>query len=334
MGKIIGLGNALIDVLVMLEDDNLLTEMELCKGAMQLISATKFQDLNKIVSSMDVCMSTGGSAANTIQALACLNTPVGFLGKVGQDEFGRFFEQSFKEKNIDLHLIYDQTKISGVASTFISKDGERTFGTYLGAAADLVDSEILAEVLSQYEILYIEGYLVQNHSLIMKAISMAKELGLKICIDLASYNIVAEDLEFFTLLINDYADIVFANEEEAHAFTNTTDPREALDRIAEVCEIAIVKVGSHGSYVKCKNAQHHIDPFQNHTVVDTTGAGDYYAAGFLYGYIHGYDLKVCGDLGALLSGHIIQVIGANLPSDKWESVKLNLPKITAKSESF
>ena len=334
MGKIIGLGNALIDLLVMLDDDNLLSHMGLCKGAMQLISATKFQELNKIITSKEVYMSTGGSAANTIQALASLNTPVGFIGKIGEDEYGRFFAKSFKAKNIDCHLICDKEQASGVATTFISKDSERTFGTYLGAAADLIDSEIFGEVLSEYDYLYVEGYLVQNHELILRAMKLSKELGLKICIDLASYNIISGDLSFFKRLIKDYVDIVFANEDEAYAFTGTEDPVEALNLISETCEIAIVKVGSKGSYVKDKKSAHHIKTFQDDCVIDTTGAGDYYAAGFLYGHTKGFDIETCGNIGALLSGHIIQVVGANLSESRWDTVKLNLMNIVPNNETF
>ena len=330
MSKIIGLGNALIDLLVTIKDDNLLDSMGLSKGSMQLITASKFQDLNKIISTMEVFQTTGGSAANTIQALASLGSPVGFIGKIGNDAYGSFFEQAFKDKGVETNLIHDKNLISGVASTFISQDGERTFGTFLGAASELSATEILAEMYLGYDILYVEGYLVQNHELILKAVKLAKELGLKVCIDMASYNIVSEDLEFFTYLATNFVDIVFANEEEAYAFARNTDPTEALNYIANLCEIAIVKVGSNGSYLKSRNQTYPICVYQKHCVVDTTGAGDYYAAGFLYGYINGYDLETSANIGALLSGHIIQVIGTALSQETWNKIKCEIAELPKK----
>ena len=330
MSKIIGLGNALIDLLVTVKDDNLLDNMGLSKGTMQLITASKFQELNKIISAMEVFQTTGGSAANTIQALASLGSPVGFIGKIGEDAFGSFFEESFKNKGVKTNLIHDKNLTSGVASTFISLDGERTFGTFLGAAAKLSAEEITADMYSGYEILYIEGYLVQNHDLILKAVKLAKELGLKVCIDMASYNIVSEDLDFFTYLVTNYVDIVFANEEEAYAFARSTDPTEALNYISDLCEIAIVKVGSNGSYLKSRNQTYPICVYQKHCVIDTTGAGDYYAAGFLYGYINGYDLETSANIGALLSGHIIQVVGTALSEQTWSKIKAEIAELSKK----
>ena len=316
----IGLGNALVDILVILENDNLLKEIELPKGSMQLITTEKFIELKNILSRMDTYQATGGSAANTILALASLQTPVGFIGKIGSDHFGTFFERSFKKKGIETKLLIDEQHNSGVASTFISPDGERTFGTFLGAAAELSAYDIHNDIYSGYDILYVEGYLVQNHDLILKAVKLAKELGVKVCIDLASYNIVAEDLEFFTYLVENYVDIVFANEEEAFAFSGLRDPKEALDYIAKRCSIAVVKVGANGSYVMCDGVCKHAKALNNRSVLDTTGAGDYFAAGFLYGYISGINLLKCAEIGSLLSGHVIEVVGTSLIDTAWSNI--------------
>lgn len=321
MNKIIGLGNALVDVLVKVDDDNILTSIDLPKGSMQLIDSKKFQEINKIFSKMNPSIATGGSAANTIKALATLGAPVGFIGKIGKDSYGEFFEMTFNDRGIKSHLMYDDNIASGVASTFISADGERTFGTHLGAASNLNENDIKESDYSDYQILYIEGYLVQNHDLILKAVKLAKELNLKVCIDLASYNIVAEDLDFFHFLVENYVDIVFANEEEAFAFSKTNDSLEALKYIATMCEIAVVKVGSQGSYVMNEGNIYHVDARPNCKVVDTTGAGDYFAAGFLYGYINNYDFEKCAKLGSLLSGYVIEVIGTTLFRDTWDKIK-------------
>lgn len=161
-----------------------------------------------------------------------------------------------------------------MASTFISPDGERTFGTYLGAASTLKAEELSLEMFKGYTYLFIEGYLVQEHDMILRAIELAKEAGLQVCLDMASYNIVAGDHEFFSLLVNKYVDIVFANEEEAKAFTGK-EPEEALDIIAKMCSIAIVKVGARGSLIRKGTEEVRIEAVPVAKVVDTTGAGDF-----------------------------------------------------------
>ena len=329
MNKIIGLGNALIDILVVLNDDNLLSNIGLPKGSMQLISEPKFQEINKILSSMGAHKATGGSAANTIQALASLCVPVGFIGKIGEDSYGNFFEESFREKGIDTRLLKDQVLNSGVASTFISPDGERTFGTYLGAAAELLASDLNKDIYGDYDVLYIEGYLVQNHDLILKAVKLAKSLGLKVCIDLASYNIVLEDRAFFIHLVENYVDIVFANEEEAYAFSGYKDAQKALSYIADRCSVAIVKIGCKGSFVQCGDDTYHCEALNDRKVLDTTGAGDFFAAGFLYGYLRGFHLQECAAIGSLLSGHVIEVVGTTLSENVWNSILEQIESIKA-----
>ena len=211
MDKIIGLGNALVDVLATLEDDTLLEEMGLPKGSMQLIDDAKLQQINTRFSQMKTHQATGGSAGNAILGLACLGAGTGFIGKIGNDHFGDFFRNNLQKNDIEDKLLISEQLPSGVASTFISPDGERTFGTYLGAAASLRAEELTLDMFKGYAYLFIEGYLVQDHEMILHAIELAKEAGLQICLDMASYNIVASDMEFFSLLINKYVDIVFIN---------------------------------------------------------------------------------------------------------------------------
>lgn len=323
MDKIIGLGNALVDVLATLKDDALLTEMELPKGSMQLIDNTKLQQINSKFTEMKTHLATGGSAGNAILGLSCLGAKTGFIGKIGNDTYGDFFRTNLRKNNIEDKLLLSDSLPSGVASTFITPDGERTFGTYLGAAATLKSEDLTSNLFKGYSYLFIEGYLVQDHEMILRAIELAKEEGLQICLDLASYNIVEGDLEFFTLLVEKYVDIVFANEEEAKAFTGES-PEKALDLIGKQCSIAIVKVGSNGSFIRKGTESLKVGVIPVHQVVDTTGAGDYFAAGFLYGLTCGYSLERCAKIGALLSGHVIQVIGTTMPKERWDEIKLNI----------
>ena len=327
MDKIIGLGNALVDVLVTLKDDTLLHDMNLPKGAMQLIDDAKLQQINAHFSEMKTHLATGGSAANTILGLANLGAATGFIGKIGEDFFGEFFRENLKKNKISDYLSVCNLP-TGVASTFISPDGERTFGTYLGAAATLKADELVPDMFKGYAYLYIEGYMVQDHDMVLRAIQLAKEAGLQICLDLASYNIVEGDKEFFTLLVNKYVDIVFANEEEAKAFTGC-EPEQASEVLGAQCSIAIVKIGSRGSYIRKGSNEIKVDAIKVENVVDTTGAGDYFAAGFLYGLTCGYPLDKCGQIGALLSGNVIQVVGTTLSPECWDAMKQRISEILA-----
>ncbi len=206
MDKIIGLGNALVDVLATLTDDSILEQMDLPKGSMQLIDSDKLQQINQVFSHMKTYLATGGSAGNTILGLACLGAGTGFIGKVGEDSYGEFYRNNLVCNGIEQKLLVCDLP-SGVASTFISPDGQRTFGTFLGAASTLKAEELSLDMFRGYAYLYVEGYLVQDHQMILRAIELAKEAGLQVCMDLASYNIVEEDLEFFSMLIHKYVDV-------------------------------------------------------------------------------------------------------------------------------
>lgn len=320
MDKIIGLGNALVDVLATLDNDEILAELDLPKGSMTLIDEDKLHKINECFSRMKTHLATGGSAGNAIRGMARLGAATGFIGKVSNDDYGRFFRDSLVKRGTEANLLLSDTLPSGVASTFISPDGERTFGTYLGAASTLKAEELSLDMFKGYAYLFIEGYLVQDHDMILRAIELAKEAGLQVCLDMASYNIVTGDHEFFSLLINKYVDIVFANEEEARAFTSK-EPEEALDIIAKMCSIAIVKVGSQGSLIRKGTEEVQVDAVPVKKVVDTTGAGDFFAAGFLYGLTCGYSLEKCAKIGSILAGEVIQVIGTELPAGRWGKIK-------------
>lgn len=327
MEKIIGIGNALTDVLAILDNDKPLEDMQLPKGTMHFVDQEKLVKINTLLSTHPVSRATGGSAGNTIKALATLGVPCGFIGKTGPDETGRFYEESFKQKGIDTEFCHSPLP-SGIAYDFVTPDGERTFCDYLGAAATLTADDLLSEMFRGYSYLYIEGYLVQNHALIKRAIELARLEGLQVCLDLASYNIVEQDREFFDTLVTDYVDIVFANEEEARAFTGMA-PQAAIGELSKRCSIVVVKTGSKGSLIKKGADTVSIAPCTVERVVDTTGAGDYYAAGFLYGLMRGISIAKCGKIGSLLASYIIQEIGADLEEAKWNQIKLKIQSIIA-----
>ena len=208
---------------------------------------------------------------------------------------------------------------SGVASTFISPDGERTFGTYLGAASTLKAEDLSLDMFKGYAYLFIEGYLVQDHDMILRAIELAKEAGLQVCLDMASYNIVEGDLEFFSLLVNNMW-ILFLPMRKRQRLLRVRNRRKHWISLP-MCSIAIVKVGARGSLIRKGTEMVQVQAAPVEKVVDTTGAGDYFAAGFLYGLTCGYSLEKCGKIGSLLSKDVIQVVGTELQVAQWEKIK-------------
>lgn len=325
MDKIIGMGNALVDVLVKIDDDSLLGKLHLPKGSMQLIQEDTLSEIRKYTSGMKIHRSTGGSAGNTVCALAALGANPGFIGKVGQDETGAFFGDTLRQCAVNA-LLATCDLPSGIASTFISTDGERTFGTYLGAAATLRAEDLSRKMFAGYNYLYIEGYLLQDHDLMLRAVQLAKEEGLQVCLDMASYNVVEAERDFFDQLIVKYVDIVFANESEALAYTGKT-PHEALEEIASKCSIAVVKTGKEGSLVKKGTEVIQLLSCPVDNVLDTTGAGDFYAAGFMYGLTCGYSLEKCVQISTILATAVIQEVGTTLPAKKWDEIKLNIESL-------
>lgn len=317
MTKVLGIGNALVDLLIRLEDDRMLKELNLPKGSMTLVDAQTKEMLSVKSRHLKREMASGGSAANTIHGLAQLGVETAFIGTVGKDDIGDFFKNDMLKSHIQPKLNFSDTP-SGVATALISPDGERTFGTFLGAAIELSRGDLKPEDFIGYDFLHVEGYLVQNHELLEAILKLASQAGLKISLDMASYNVVEENLDFLKTMVADYVDIVFANEEEARAFTGL-DPEQAIHPIAENTEVAIVKTGSKGSMVKSGDKVIVIEPLPA-KVIDTTGAGDLYASGFLYGMLNNMDLKTAGRTGSLLATKVIGVLGAKITDEQWGAI--------------
>lgn len=327
MKKIIGIGNALTDALVTLPNDDLLHTFGLPKGSMTLIGDEEQQRIQECFASLEVQRATGGSAGNTMLALANLGAEPGFIGSVGDDAIGDFFAANCEKCGIAPYLTRLPMQ-SGVAYTFISPGGERTFATYLGAAAMMGPESLSPDMFDGYDYLYVEGYLVQNHALILRAVELAKAKGLKVCLDLASYNIVAADHEFFTRLVTEYVDVVFANEEEARAFAGA-EPAEALEQFHSLCEVAVVKLGAAGATIMRGGERVFVEAWPVEKVIDTTAAGDFYAAGVMYGLMNDCSLAQCARIGTILSGHVIQIVGTQLSEEVWAQMKLLIAQTVA-----
>lgn len=318
MKRILGIGNALVDILVHIDNDDLINRFGLCKGGMMMIDAERKNEIMEAISSLEYTIATGGSTSNTMHGIARLGNVAGYIGSIGRDELGKTFRDECIRFGLTPHLIDSDTD-TGVAITFITPDAERTFATYLGAAATMTPSQIAPEVFDNYDIIHVEGYLIFNHELIEKVCRIAKEKKLVVSMDMASYNLVEDHHDFVEKLLRDYVDISFANEEEAKAFTGFEN-EEALKALSKYCPVSVVKVGKDGSLIMTTGELTRVAPVDA-VRIDTTGAGDIYAAGFLYGLANDYDAQKAGDLASYLSAKLIQYVGAKLPDSEWEALK-------------
>ena len=323
--SVLGVGNALIDILTVIKDDSLLKSFGLPRGSMTLVDTDRSRQIYETVVTGLSEITTGGSVANTMRAMANLGCRGGYMGRIGRDELGELFKNDFEKRGLTTHLSYSETSDTGRVMALVSQDSERTMATYLGAAAEMQAADFLLEMLNGYDVMYVEGYLVFNHELIQTAVETAKKAGLKIALDLSSYNVVEANLDFLKKTLVNYVDIVFANEEEARALTGL-EPKEALHEIAGYCEIAVVKIGKGGSLIKRGEEVTRVGVISANAV-DTTGAGDAYAAGFFYGLTNGYDMEACGRIAALVSGKVVEVMGPNLPDSAWPGVKQEIARI-------
>lgn len=333
MKRIIGMGNALTDVLVNLPNEDILTKNNIARGSMSLVDSEVQSHISKEVAGLPHFLSLGGSADNTIRAMARLGTQVGFIGKVGRDNTGDRFEQALNNLGIE-GKIFRNDSPSGKCMSLVSPDGERTMLTCLGAAAEMHAEDISSAIFEGYDCLYIEGYLVQEHSLIESAIRTAKECGLQVAIDLASFNVVAENLDFLRRIVAEYIDIVFANEEEARVFSGEEEPINALQYISQMCDLVVVKIGTKGALTKHQGEVIQVGIMAAAKRVDTTGAGDFYAAGFMHGLCEGLSLRQCGTIGAITAGKVIEVVGTTLSEEAWSEIGILVNRVKTEKYLF
>ena len=327
MKSILGIGNALTDILAVLPDDALLKQYHLPLGSMQHVDMETGDRIWEALKQYGVKYVPGGSAANTITCTAIFGMPSAFLGKIGNDDLGNLFKSTMEQYGVRTQMLYS-SKSSGRCMVFITgANAERTFADYMGATLELGPEDLCIEQFRGYDYFHIEGYLVQNQELISKAARLAKQAGCTISIDMASYNVVESNDAFFHNLVENYVDIVFSNESEAKAFTKM-EPREAIDELSRHCQIAVVKVGKDGSMVKSGDEYHFIEPWPA-VPVDATGAGDTYAAGFLYAHSQGMPLRVCGEVGSIIAAKVVEVIGTKIDIPRWRMAKEEIRNLIA-----
>lgn len=310
---VIGLGNAMMDFLVEV-DENKLLEFNLNKGEMHLIEEDRAKEILKKINEyqLKIEIAPGGSAANTLRGVAFLGGKAILCGKVGADPHGEVYVQEMNNLGVSAR-INKHYKTTGHCISFITPDFERTMSTHLGAALELYKEDILEEDIAMSKVLHLEGYQLegQTREVVLHAIELAKKHNILISIDLADSGVIRRNKEFLKEFVKQHIDIVFLNEKEAEEFTGLDNEEAAARELGNYIKIAVVKVGERGSYIAHQNQITKIPAFLAQ-VIDTTGAGDSYAAGFLYGYCNNWNMEESGKLGSLLASKVVEQKGVGM----------------------
>jgi len=310
------IGNAIVDVLAK-ADDALLAEHKLPKGGMSLIDAPTAERLYGIMG--PGVEASGGSAANTIAGIAALGGKTAYIGKVADDQLGSVFTHDIRAVGV----AYNTPPLKGGLPTarcliFVTPDAQRTMQTFLGATSQLGPEDVDMSAITSSKVLYLEGYLWDQpraKTAMREAAIQAEKAGVKVSLTLSDSFCVARFRDEFKELIKNHVDILFANESEILSLYEVTDFDAALQHVRQDAEIAALTRSEKGSVVVKGSEVHVIDAVKGVKVVDTTGAGDAYAAGFLYGYTQGHDLATCGKLGGVMAAEVISHMGPRVEAN-------------------
>jgi sugar/nucleoside kinase (ribokinase family) len=319
--RIVGLGSALVDILVH-ESDDFVRRIGVEKGGMTLVDMPALQTILDQVQTQTIEV-PGGSACNTAVGVAQLNGDARFVGKRGNDRTGQFFENELVGRGVEPRLMTSELPTGRVLS-IITPDAQRTMITYLGASADTRPEEITPECFNDSAVVHMEGYLLFNPDLMAASLKAAKKAGALISLDLASFTVVEQSKTILDDIIRQYVDILIANEDEALAYTGLKDEALALARLARHVDIAVLKVGARGSFIQNEDHVCRIPAHGSSPAVDTTGAGDLWASGFLFGFVKGYTHEKSGRLASACGYEVCQVVGADIPADGWMRIKKKL----------
>ena len=316
---VIGVGSPIVDLIAEVSDE-LLRSIPGKKGGMELIDSAAMVSILRSLDREPV-RAPGGSAGNTAFALARLGMTCAFLGKLGDDEDGAYYRDAFRQAGGDCSRFkMDRTAPTASCISLVTPDSERTMRTHLGAAMNLAPGEIAVDDFRGCRHAHIEGYLLFNRELLMAVLDAAKEAGCTVSLDLGSFEVVETAKDLLPGILDRYVDIVFANEDEAACFCGSRDCTVGLASLSKYCAVAAVKKGKDGAWLSGDCGAVHVPAVQVEAVLDTTGAGDLWAAGFLYGYLGGHSLSTCGRFGAILGAEAVQCMGAALPEGRWKYI--------------
>lgn len=346
--KITGVGSALIDLLIY-ESDDFLSQIGKQKGGMTLVSDSDIEEiLNKIAKENrdnKPVVVPGGATCNTIIGIGKLGGKASFIGKRGADRYGEFYEENLKKSNVS-PIFHTSSTPTGKVLSIITPDAQRSMFTCLGASTELEPESITPDMFKDTGIAMMEGYLLFNPDLMMACLKSAKSAQSMIALDLASFEVVEASRDILNDIVIEYVDILIANEDEAKAYTGFSDELKAIEALSENVAVAVLKVGERGSYISYKNSpEHHtfllssnerseinhlgraeskvirVHAKRGEAVKDTTGAGDLWAAGFLYGIANGYSVEKSGEVASACGYEVCQVIGAQIPEDGWQRIR-------------
>lgn len=326
IGTVYGIGNPLIDVIVNISEDDL-SYLGLHKGTMNLINVEKRHTLVDFIKTKKTpSYSCGGSCPNTIITLAAMGIQATLAGKVGKDEYGTIYKNKLGELNVNDNLAISEN-VTGSSIILITPDSERTMNTFLGANKDFGPDDIVEDEIKKADFFHFTGYMwdTQNQKeAIQKALKIAHANNTLVSFDIADQFAVGRYHDDFLKLIPDNCDIVFANRDEARMLFENYDPYLCCKSLGKMCRTAIVKNGKKGSYVSHEGKLYEIPVKGPNTPVDTTGAGDNYAAGFLYGLCRSMDVTESATVASILAGEIIKQVGAQLSKEKASSLRTML----------
>jgi fructokinase len=311
--KILGIGNAIVDVFVKVDDDFLLKN-NLVKGSMKLLEKQEFESLKSTIKIEKI--EAGGSVANTMVGIAYLGGHPSFIGKVNSDEFGNIYKKSLQKINVN--FLYSEKKESlptGASIIFITPDSERTMCTYLGISSQLSKEDINEDYIKDYEIIFLEGYLWDkgiSEEMFKHVIQLAKKNNVKIAMSLSDIFCVTRHREdFFKLLKNDL-NILIGNENEINELMQKNNLLDSMNELKNINKLIIITRSENGSVAVLNNEIKNCESIKVEKVLDLTGAGDLFAAGFLKEYLDKSNIKKCLQTGSNLAAKIIQKVGARL----------------------
>jgi sugar/nucleoside kinase (ribokinase family) len=319
LNTVSGVGSGLVDFLIF-GDDSLIVDMAVEKGGMTLVERNVIDSVLERINKEDLIIVPGGAACNTIVGISQLGGSARFIGKIGLDNKGNLFEKALRERNVEPCLFYSALTTGQVIS-IITPDAQRTMLTYLGASSEISPEEIIPEHFKNSKLVHVEGYLLFNQELLIKILEYAKYSGALVSLDLSSFTVVSEYLETLNELIPRYVDILIGNEDEAKAYTGHNDGVKILKSMAKNVDIAVLKLGERGSLISYYDSIYDIKPFPMENAIDTTGAGDLWAAGFLFGIVNNFSPEKCGELASVCGGEVCSVVGASIPNDSWRKIK-------------
>jgi sugar/nucleoside kinase (ribokinase family) len=321
----VGAGTAIVDLLVRVDDAFLAQELPDGRGNTTWVDAARLDELTTRLHERGFRLdkAPGGSTGNLLCGLSELGCNTRFLGWLGLDDDGVYYRDTFAESGGDIRSFkYHPSKHTGRCLSLVSPDADRSMVTDLGASAEMNADEIRPGDLDGANLLHTEGYLcgLKDRTFLPRLLERAKDAGIPVSFDLASYGIVREYRAELRSYLSEYVDIVFANELEAAEFAGTNEPEAMLDALAQLCPVAAVKLGALGSLVRMDGRTVRIAP-EPANPVDATGAGDLWQAGFLFGLLHHAEPEVCGHIGSILGAAAVSNYGARLPEDRWRELR-------------